>query len=407
MKRLIEMCCCESRNFGKNLSMAGWCRADARGRGAAVIALRLRRPHSHELYSLEHCLSVMWHEITHITHGPHSANFYKLNEELRQHYELIQSKGMVVDASGFPTVGGRSLDDASRNPARSDARTRGLRAAEERRLRQPGAFVLGGASTKPPSPQEAAAAAALRRAQDAAIGLGDDEEAVAAQPSGSVSWNGAWQSVCPVCGPDCVDTRVHARVHRDHDESKQNFCDLTACDDDADSVCDRTDDVQPPPPKRQSLASPELIDLIDDDMPQAAPDTRPPTPTGWDCAACTFVNSLESSACVVCERLRHPPDTTNDAEVARELERRLLQRAARDEIPLPADVTRDAEVALALAREEEAASLVWALAPDVPPLPDTARSLQALQRADTMTAPAFNPFASSLNGIQNFRRDKP
>ena len=78
VKNLIEICCCERKNMGTKLGVGGWCRSDGTGRGAATIALRLRRPKSHDLYPFEHNLAVMIHEMSHIVHGNHSANFYAL-----------------------------------------------------------------------------------------------------------------------------------------------------------------------------------------------------------------------------------------------------------------------------------------------------------------------------------------
>ena len=92
VKRLIEICCCERKNMGTNLGVGGWCRGDGPG-AAHTIALRLRRPRSHEFVSFEHCLKVMWHEMAHIVHGNHSAAFYQEMDDIARHYELIKSKG--------------------------------------------------------------------------------------------------------------------------------------------------------------------------------------------------------------------------------------------------------------------------------------------------------------------------
>ena len=101
VKRLIEICCCERKNMGTNLGVGGWCRGDGPG-AAHTIALRLRRPRSHEFVSFEHCLKVMWQEMAHIVHGNHSAAFYQEMDDIARHYELSKSKGQLGGLDGFP-----------------------------------------------------------------------------------------------------------------------------------------------------------------------------------------------------------------------------------------------------------------------------------------------------------------
>ncbi|KAJ8602229.1 hypothetical protein CTAYLR_003673 [Chrysophaeum taylorii] len=398
--------------MGTNLGVGGWCRAQRGASGAAVIAIRLRRPRSHEFNSLEHCLQVMWHEMTHITHGNHSAAFYQLMDELRQHYELIRSKGMIVDASGFPIDGGRKADGARHNPSMPEARRRAADAAEQREKRQRIASVSGvvGGAAKPKSPNEAAAAAAARRARDAAIGLGDAEEAAVAPTPGLVKWDGSWRAVCPVCGPVCVDVRAHASVDSD-DERDANYCDLT-----------EDTSLAEDPPKRKDLLQNNrnndtpLIDLTASDDDDDDDRTRAPSEEAeWACASCACLNPADAVACSACERVRDTtPDTTKDGEVALELERREREaerdrNLARDEqfarslggvvvdsehlarVLTQPDTSRDADIAHAIAREQEAASLLRGLVP-------------SRGGATTLAPPPpFDPFAASLNGQTNFR----
>ena len=126
VKRLIEICCCERKNMGTNLGVGGWCRGDGPG-AAHTIALRLRRPRSHEFVSFEHCLKVMWHEMAHIVHGNHSAAFYQEMDDIARHYELIKSKGQLVGLDGFPIGGGRNADPQRHNPSRAEGRAAGSR----------------------------------------------------------------------------------------------------------------------------------------------------------------------------------------------------------------------------------------------------------------------------------------
>ena len=226
VKRLIEICCCERKNMGTNLGVGGWCRGDGPG-AAHTIALRLRRPRSHEFVSFEHCLKVMWHEMAHIVHGNHSAAFYQEMDDIARHYELIKSKGQLVGLDGFPIGGGRNADPQRHNPSRAEGRAAGLKAAEARAKKQRvmgGGRLGGGAAHRKLSPREAAARAAERRAQDARNGLGDAELEVAAgrgekRKSGpGLVWDGTFRAVCPVCGPVCTDKVEHAEVISDSDD---------------------------------------------------------------------------------------------------------------------------------------------------------------------------------------------
>ena len=225
VKRLIEICCCERKNMGTNLGVGGWCRGDGPG-AAHTIALRLRRPRSHDFVSFEHCLKVMWHEMAHIVHGNHSAAFYQEMDDIARHYELIKSKGQLVGLDGFPIGGGRNADPQRHNPSRAEGRAAGLKAAEAR-ARSSASWAAGASAAAPRTEavaREAAARAAERRAQDARNGLGDAELEVAAgrgekRKSGpGLVWDGTFRAVCPVCGPVCTDKVEHAEVISDSDD---------------------------------------------------------------------------------------------------------------------------------------------------------------------------------------------
>lgn len=76
--KLYEICCCSAG--GKNTRIGGFCCPAGDGKTSLRIALRLRQPKSHELHSFDHCMRVMIHEMSHIMHGNHSAQFYQLME---------------------------------------------------------------------------------------------------------------------------------------------------------------------------------------------------------------------------------------------------------------------------------------------------------------------------------------
>ena len=342
VKRLIEICCCERKNMGTNLGVGGWCRGDGPG-AAHTIALRLRRPRSHEFVSFEHCLKVMWHEMAHIVHGNHSAAFYQEMDDIARHYELIKSKGQLVGLDGFPIGGGRNADPQRHNPSRAEGRAAGLKAAEARAKKQRvmgGGRLGGGAAHKKLSPREAAARAAERRAQDARNGLGDAELEVAAgrgekRKSGpGLVWDGTFRAVCPVCGPVCTDKVEHAEVISDSD------------DDDLAGPVDYTQESQadekppapakpaarprpaptaqarrpPPPPadrrpaKRKAPPSP--IDLTAEDSDGGS---GPPA-AAWTCARCTLLNS-GGDVCNACAAPRNAgAQEEADAALARRLQ---------------------------------------------------------------------------------------
>ena len=87
-------------------------------------------------------MRVMLHEMAHIVHGNHSAQFYQQMDELSKQYETLLAKGQVLDEKNMPIVGGRKADTSQHNAASMrEARLQGL-AAAERRAQQ--GRVLGG-----------------------------------------------------------------------------------------------------------------------------------------------------------------------------------------------------------------------------------------------------------------------
>jgi hypothetical protein len=113
VQRLIEMCCCTSHRGPKSDNVHGYCQATGNGRSAVVIALRLRRPRSHEFVPFDDCFGTLVHEVAHITHLKHSAPFYQLMDSIEKHWQLSKSKGFaVVDEKGFPIHGGHKLPPA-------------------------------------------------------------------------------------------------------------------------------------------------------------------------------------------------------------------------------------------------------------------------------------------------------
>ena len=115
VKRLYEICCCTSG--GRNTGVGGFCVPAGDGQTSLRIALRLRAPKSHELYPFDHNMRVMLHEMAHIVHGNHSAQFYQQMDELSKQYETLLAKGQVLDEKNMPIVGGRKADTSQHNAA--------------------------------------------------------------------------------------------------------------------------------------------------------------------------------------------------------------------------------------------------------------------------------------------------
>lgn len=114
----------------------------------------------------------------HIVHGNHSADFYRLMDELHDEFDATRH-GAGSDGAGTFSGRGHNLDSARHNPVnRDEARRLAVAAAETRVRRQQlmgglaggqrlgGRGEGGGGPVKKLSPQEAAAQAAERRLRD-------------------------------------------------------------------------------------------------------------------------------------------------------------------------------------------------------------------------------------------------
>ena len=187
---LVELCCCKVAPEQKPSTVAGWCIAAGDGKTANRIALRLRAPkgQGHGMLPFEEVFGTMLHELTHIIHSKHTAAFYELMGELSKQWEQLEATGQVLDASGFPTVGGHRVDPMNHNPSAAEASQMQALAAERRRRmnRLMGSGKLGGSSDWKHLPlREKAARAAERRAAEAKLGFGPEElpdEALPAPP---------------------------------------------------------------------------------------------------------------------------------------------------------------------------------------------------------------------------------
>nr|CAD1825528.1 unnamed protein product [Ananas comosus var. bracteatus] len=90
--------------------------------GGAEVKLRLRRPNRDwDFFPFDQVLDTMLHELCHIEHGPHNAQFYKLWDEIRKECEELMSKGITGTGQGFDAPG-RRLGGFSRQPPVSSLR---------------------------------------------------------------------------------------------------------------------------------------------------------------------------------------------------------------------------------------------------------------------------------------------
>ncbi|KAJ3695384.1 hypothetical protein LUZ60_000761 [Juncus effusus] len=163
------------------------------------VKLRLRR-HNREwdFFPFDQVLDTMLHELCHIQHGPHNAQFYKLWDELRKECEELISKGITGSGQGFDGSG-RRLGGFTIQPALPALRQTALAAAEKRArngaLLPTGPRRLGGNDVimTSLSPIQAAAMAAERRLYDdlwCGSGLADGESSDPVGESSSSSGNG-------------------------------------------------------------------------------------------------------------------------------------------------------------------------------------------------------------------------
>jgi len=135
------------------------------------ILIRLRAAHDGVVMPLEHLVDVTLHELAHIDISCHSAEFYKLLDQLRGEFEAGAGKIGTVMGNSFEGVGYK-LGGAHRkveNPMTSkERRSAALVAAERRRGGNVGGNLLGGFSYDAKlTPRERAFQAAERRRRDA------------------------------------------------------------------------------------------------------------------------------------------------------------------------------------------------------------------------------------------------
>ncbi|XP_028552357.1 DNA-dependent metalloprotease WSS1 isoform X1 [Dendrobium catenatum] len=256
------------------------------------VKLRLRRPNRDwDFFPFEQVLDTMLHELCHIEHGPHNAQFYKLWDELRKECDDLVAKGIAGTGEGFDGPG-RRLGGFTRQPPASSLRQTALAAAQKRARVGPllpsGPRRLGGDDVimSSLSPIQAAAMAAERRMlDDLWCGSVSPEieringlEALGESPSNSSSHRST---------PPSVSTSSLSAVDNIDDKLAWECNVCTLLNQPLAPICEACGTQMPKP-----LQSNYKI---------------------WSCKFCTLENSIKLDKCSACEQWRYsygPPVST-------------------------------------------------------------------------------------------------
>lgn len=87
----------------------GLCMRAGDRRTAKEIQIKLRGFPNMAFRPFDSLMDTMLHELTHIVHGDHTAQFWNLLADLKAEWNQFVSEGKVSDAQGFPTSGGQCL----------------------------------------------------------------------------------------------------------------------------------------------------------------------------------------------------------------------------------------------------------------------------------------------------------
>ncbi|GMH68643.1 hypothetical protein TrRE_jg9998, partial [Triparma retinervis] len=92
ISRLSEMCCCHAK-MGRNLSILGYCMPLGDGLSSRGIYIRLRHPSTHAFLDYGSLAGTMAHEVAHIKHGGHSAEFYEWTDRIQDLHDEVRGNG--------------------------------------------------------------------------------------------------------------------------------------------------------------------------------------------------------------------------------------------------------------------------------------------------------------------------
>ncbi|KAI2510819.1 WLM domain [Fragilaria crotonensis] len=291
----------------------------SRGDGRHTIHLRLRDAKNHAiLMSYEQVAGTMAHELAHCVHGPHSASFYKLMDEIQEQHAVLLTRGIVADTGGFPmnsdqayVLGHGGRGDVGPNREHTAAAAAEARRQASSRWMPQGPQKLGGDATFSEwcTPSEAAATAAVSRQRML------DE--VWCLPC-----NGSEDDEIEV--PDVVDLLSISDDDepRDMKAQQQPFGDareVIAVTNNATAVAATPVEPQKIAAISEKLATPDgecltrnrdalpsgesssIIDLTEEDSESRVRVVRQPAcRAGWSCPKCTYFNESTLMVCTVC-----------------------------------------------------------------------------------------------------------
>ncbi|GMH80071.1 hypothetical protein TrST_g2847 [Triparma strigata] len=269
IQSLNELCCCGKSKMGKNHSILGYCMPAGNKVHSRGIYIRLRRPQSHEFLPYDDIFGTMCHEVTHIVHGSHSAEFYEEMEVIRKGVEgMMGSKDYMVFGGEGNFLGGGG-GGGSRAAAEDRRRVMGIMSVNR----------LGGGLNKSLDKKEVMRRAAERRMRDEVI----CGECVEDEDDGGKEVGGA---------DDVIDvTEEEGAKRRKRREGKGGVIDLTA---------DEPPSRSPPAPKTGGGKLTKKPARDESKRTKKGARTSTSTSAPWPCPLCTLLNPPTLPSCSAC-----------------------------------------------------------------------------------------------------------
>ena len=274
----------------------------------AKIQVRLRQTKESGLMPYESALGTTLHELVHCDLGPHSAEFYKMLDELNAEADALEAKGLGGSGAGFD-ADGQKLSGTSHNPTSlRDARLAAVAAAEKRAQKRSlgmapggGGQMLGGrrpAAALPPA--QMAALAAQRRGADEkwcsstrAVVPVLEEVADWLGPAVAAGGGGGGANAPAVALPRPARTRpaAAAALARLQPQVARGGAAKRAA----------AESAKQPALKRRRQPAPAAA---------AEPRQQSITANKWSCSQCTLLNDSGCSTCSVCSHPAPPAAAT-------------------------------------------------------------------------------------------------